>query len=429
MNTHKSPNDDCPSGSKRVVIHDYAAHPFTLELAHSLVRRGHRVAYLHGGALRSPRADMTSGDGASLVDVRAVDVRETPRTAAGPRRLLQEHRYGRALGDEIRRLRPDLVISNGALDIQAAAQRATHGASAAFVLWLQDVYYEAIARLVGRRVPFLGGIAAWRFAQVERRLARSSEAIVAITEDFLPILRAWNVPEERVTVIENWAPLTATDAGAARRSWGAEHGLGDRPLLLYTGTLGRKHNPSLLIELAEARPEADVAVVGEGVGMDQLRAAARPSNLALLPLQPADRLSDMLASADVLVVLLQADAGVFSVPSKILSYLAAGRPILAAIPADNLAARTIHRAEAGVVVDPAEGKRFVEAAGTLLDDEPARSRMGSAGRAYAERTFKIERITDEFEAVIARACAVTTRWSAAKTDTGDNAKHVAKGRV
>ena len=60
--------------------------------------------------------------------------------------------------------------------------------------------------------------------------------------------------------------------------------------------------------------------------------------MRLLPFQPAEQLSEVLGSGDVLVALLEPGASKFSIPSKVLSYLAAGRPVLGIMPADNPAA-------------------------------------------------------------------------------------------
>jgi colanic acid biosynthesis glycosyl transferase WcaI len=107
----------------------------------------------------------------------------------------------------------------------------------------------------------------------------------------------------------------------------------------------------------------------------------------------------------VLVALLEPTAGTFSVPSKVLSYLCAGRPILAAIPPENLAARTIERARAGLVVSPTDAEAFLVAAKRLRVEDGLRQESGTAARAYAEVTFDTNRITDRFETVIDRAVA------------------------
>src|SRR5205807_527424 len=107
----------------------------------------------------------------------------------------------------------------------------------------------------------------------------------------------------------------------------------------------------------------------------------------------------VLATGDVLVSLLEPEAGRFSVPSKILSYLCAGRPQLAAIPAENLGARTVSRSGGGIVVDPRDRRGFVDTALRLLADDELRRQLGERARRFAEERFSIEGVTSRFEAV------------------------------
>ena len=115
----------------------------------------------------------------------------------------------------------------------------------------------------------------------------------------------------------------------------------------------------------------------------------------------------MLQSADVLMALLEPDASVFSVPSKVLTYMCAGRPILAAIPPENLAARLIQLSGAGLSVSPSNSSAFVAGAQTLRSNDELRGRLGEGGRLYAERHFRIDGIADRFEAVLNAAVTAT----------------------
>ena len=177
--------------------------------------------------------------------------------------------------------------------------------------------------------------------------------------------------------------------------------------MLYSGTLGLKHNPDLLLQLAvrfRDRQDVRVVVISEGPGWEWLRRRAaeeRLENLLTLGYQPYRRLPEVLASGDVLLVILEAEAGEFSVPSKVLSYHCAGRALLAALPRGNLAASVIRRAGSGVVVDPDDAAGMMAAAERLLADTGLRARFGAGARAYAERTFDIASIGDRFEDVLA----------------------------
>lgn len=405
----------------RIVVHDYAGHGFTAQLARALAARDHEVLYLHGGGLRPSRASMEPRprDPRTLL-MEPVGLVEPLHSAAGPRRLLQERRYGTALARRVTSHRPDVVLSvPSSLDAQRAALQASHNVGAGFVYWLQDVYSEAVGQLLGRRAPVAGRLLGASFVRLERGIFRKCDAIVAITDDLLTLLGQWRISSSRIAVIPNWAPLDDLRPMAKTNSWSIEHGLQDKAVFMYAGTLGRKHDPSLLLALADGVPQARVVVVAEGAGANRLRAQQQArKNLLLMPLQPSARLPEVLATADVLVANLDADANVFSVPSKVLTYLAAGRPILAAIRADNLAARTIIAANAGRVVDPSDITGFVNAGRALMEDSDARSVAATAGRAYAVKSFDIEAITDRFEAVLHRARRSRETRADHTSDTG-----------
>jgi glycosyltransferase involved in cell wall biosynthesis len=123
-------------------------------------------------------------------------------------------------------------------------------------------------------------------------------------------------------------------------------------------------------------------------------------SLRCMGFQPFEALPDVLGSADVLVAILEADAGVFSVPSKVLSYFCAGKPVLLAVPKENLAARIVEQAHAGLVVGPTEVNAFCSAARRFIDSPQLRDQSGVAARRYAESNFDIKRIAKQFEKIL-----------------------------
>ena len=165
-----------------------------------------------------------------------------------------------------------------------------------------------------------------------------------------------------------------------------------------------KHNPERILEIAKKfkdRNEVKVVVVSEGPGATYLKKSAEQLNLenmVFLPFQEFSVLPQVLASSDVLIVLLEPDAGVFSVPSKILSYLCSQRPILGSIPEENLAGKIINQNKVGFRVNPDDGQKFIEKAEILLDlDRDLLQEFGRNGRHYAEENFNITDIGNKFE--------------------------------
>jgi glycosyltransferase involved in cell wall biosynthesis len=389
----------------RIVVHDYSGHPFQVQLSRELARRGHEVLHLHFAGFQTPKgALLRRPDDPKEFHVEGLDLGEPFAKYAFVKRRRQEIAYGDLAVRRTMAFRPDVVVcSNFPLDPLRMVQKACQAKGIRFVVWLQDIYSIAMRKILPRKIPLIGSAVAGYFHLLERRILREADRIVSITEDFQGILDAWGVSRERCQVVENWAPLDEITPVKPGNPWAVEQGIAGKKVVLYSGTLGLKHNPGRIAALARtfaAREDVVFVVVSEGVGADWLKDAKRREqldNLRLLPFQPYSRLSEVLASAAVLLAVIEPDAGIFSVPSKVLSYLSAGRAILLAVPPENLAARTVMRAEAGLVVPPNDQQGLEDALRRLLDDDAARQRLASHARAHAERAFDITRIADRFE--------------------------------
>jgi colanic acid biosynthesis glycosyl transferase WcaI len=117
----------------------------------------------------------------------------------------------------------------------------------------------------------------------------------------------------------------------------------------------------------------------------------------------------LFGSADILLVLLEPQAGVFSVPGKVLSHLCAGRPQVGLIPRENRASRVIDESGGGVAIDPRCPDDFLDAVVRLVEAPEERALLGRNARAYAEREFDIARIGEEFERIITKPLPPATR--------------------
>ena len=395
----------------KLLIHDYAGHPFQADLSRELARRGHEVTHAYFADDIGPKGRLTrerdDPAGLRFDAVRLAGLSYSKSNFFMRRR--GDLAYGAALAARIARLRPDLVLSgNTPTEAQQRIMRACEPVGAAFVYWCQDFYSIAASRILQRKLPGPGHIVAAYYRSLERAQMRRAAHIVHITEAFKAQTRRWGVSPSHESVIENWGPLNDLPVMDRDTAWAREQGL-DGARVIYTGTLAMKHDPDLLAGLATGC-EADIVVVAAGVGADALakRAVRASTRVHLLPLQPFDRFAEVLASADVLVAVIEREAGAFSAPSKVLSYLCAGRPIVLSAPRDNLAARILHDSGAGRVVEPGDRTGFQDAVNTYLTDLDAARAAGRAGRAYAEAHFDIARVADQFEAVFSKAHATNT---------------------
>lgn len=398
----------------KVLLNDYAGHPFQVELSRWLSTQGATVKHVYCASVQTPRGAVNRNEqDSSLFQVSGIDIGKRFEKYGLLSRWRQERQIGRAVADEVDAFRPDIVISaNMPLEAQNTLLKTCARRNIPLVIWLQDILSIGIDRALQKRIPFFGKILSSYFKLLERTLCRKSAHVVAITEDFLPFLRESSVDKSNITVIQNWAPLHELQVKGKDNQWARAHNLNETNNILYSGTLGLKHNPDLLARLAERFRDEDsvrILVVTEGEGEAFLRRAKTDrnlENLIILPYQAYDDLPNVLGAADVLVALLEADAGEYSVPSKVLSYLCAKRALLLSVPPENLAARVVREARAGIAVSPSDCEGFLISARILMEDGDLRASMSNSGREYAERHFDIDVKGAAFSDVIEKVVAV-----------------------
>ena len=399
----------------RLHIHDGSGHPIAVQLSRELARRGHTVLHTYATQWVSGHGRLTTGpEDPPTLSIEGITAKSDYDKYSPRRRIAWEVAYAKAFQRVLAREQWDVVIlCNTQLITAAVMRRWLRNRRQPWVLWHQDIFAFAFADEAARKLPGpAAGLVGRAALRTEQKLVTSSSAVVAIGDPFIEQYREWGLPVRNVRMIPNWAPLeeiARLPRDEVGEAWARERDIPPAQVrLLYAGMLGRKHNPQLLVDLLEqiraTGVDAQLVVASEGPGADYL-ADQRPGRpwLHVLGFQPAEDLARMLASGDVLVAVLEPEASRFSIPSKVLSYLAAGRPILALTPDENPVVVDV-TAGGGLVVAPtpkgaAEGAAWVIS--DMLDPEH-REQIGAQARDYAQSKFDICGIADEFEDLLSR---------------------------
>ncbi|SRR5579883_733120 len=388
----------------RIFINEFCGHPFQIQLSRELARRGHEVEHVYfAGNTSTPKGAIHGHHPSSNLKIYGLNIKRAFAKHSIRSRRAADIEYGNEVAKAVKKFRPHAVISaNMPLDGQKILLNASKEHNARFVYWLQDVYSMAVRFVLARKLKVLAGIGGIYYEALEKKLLRQSDSVVCISDSFVDYVQNWGVDKEKIHLIENWSPLDEIRPMPKDNAWARENGVASKFCFMYSGTLGMKHRPELLLALAQHLAEtgnAKLIVNSAGAGADWLRENTKdlgPEAFRLQPFQPYERLSEVMGAADVLITLLDSDAGAFAVPSKTLSYLCAARPILMAAPPINMAAKVIHKAKAGLVVSPDSTDGFVAAAKKLMDNPEKRISYAQNARSYAEYNFNIEHIADRF---------------------------------
>jgi colanic acid biosynthesis glycosyl transferase WcaI len=280
--------------------------------------------------------------------------------------------------------RPDGVLAmSPPLTLGVAGALAARRWGVPFVFNIQDVFPDVAVELGKLTDPRLIRAARW----LERTCYRMSDAVTVLSEELRDNVTAKLPPGSRVRVemIPNFVDLERVAPGPRRNAYRAELGIGDEPVVLYAGNVGFSQSLDLLVAAARALPGVTFVVNGEGSARPDLeRDAADLPNVRFADYQPPERLAEVLAAGDLHVVPLRRGLAKASVPSKLYSILAAGRPVLASVDEGTEVARTIEAAGAGRAVPPEDTTAFVDAVAAMLADPEGSAAAGRAGRAYVE---------------------------------------------
>lgn len=392
----------------RLLINDHAGHAFPLQLSRSLASRGHNVLHTFTNNLQTPRGNLQNfPNDPDKFNISPLTLNRPFNRYSPIKRYLHEIQLGKLLENKLIKFQPDLVISSQTpLIAQRQLIKTCLGYSIGFIFWLQDILGIGIHSNLKKKLPGVGALIGNYFIRLEYKLLKQSSRVIAITEDFVPIVKSAGTKPSNIHVVENWAPLNKLPITEKQNKWSIAHKLNTTFNFIYTGTLGMKHNPELLVNLALAMKqysEVRVVVISEGLGanfLEKQKQIKNLKNLFLFPFTAFSELPFVQGTADVLIAVLEPEAGVFAVPSKVLSYLCAKRPLLLAVPHENLSAKIVTENHAGIVVSPNDTNGFIENAIHLFGTPSARLEMASNGRKYAETNFDIEHITNKFEKII-----------------------------
>lgn len=293
---------------------------------------------------------------------------------------------------------PSLFLGIGAFVASRVSRRP-------FVFHVQDLQPDAALGL-GMIKP---GLSVKLLYMLERWSYGRAALVSGISQGMMDAYRRKGVPEEKIYLFPNWIPdepPAGVADGQAAASFRREYGLAPQtPLIAYSGNLGVKQGLDVVVEAARGGVDAHWAICGEGAAKPVLEAAiaaAPDCGARLYPLQPDDRYRALLREADVNLITQQRGTGQFFFPSKLLSILQYGRPVLAVADESSELARATREGGFGVVVAPGDVAGLREAARTIIRaSAEQKAEWAQRGRAWVDQ-FRRSRVLGEFEQRLAR---------------------------
>jgi len=274
-----------------------------------------------------------------------------------------------------------------------------------FVFEVRDLWPESLAA-VG--MGDVNSLLHRSLAKIAGFLYRQSDRVVVVTPAFEAYLvKHWNVPREKISVVENgvetqlFAPQPAT---ALRRELGVE----GKFVVSYIGTMGMAHGLETIIaaaaRLQDTNPRIVFLMVGEGADKDRIIALARErglNNLRFIDQQPREKIPAYICASDVCLVLLKnADLFKTVIPTKMLEFMSCARPVILGV--DGQARTILEEARGGLVIEPENSHALVNAISRLEANREMSRELGQNGREHMVRKFSRRQTAEKYTGVLER---------------------------
>ena len=369
-----------------------AAHLF-YDLGRVFAARGHQVTVVTGYPSYHAQGDLSRYTGKRLVETTAgmkvarVRVPELARNTPIGRGLWQFSCARSFLKAALAEPAPDVsLVYSPPLPLGLTALRLRSRRGAAVVINIQDLFPQSAIDLGVMRSRTLIRL----FERLESYLYRRADAIAVHSEGNRLHVTGRGGSQAWTRIMDNTVDTDEIRPGPRANEMRRELGIGERFAASFGGIMGFSQDLDVILGAARVvQDQSDMVFLLAGEGVERERCEKKSRDLGLrnviwLPMLPRDRYPRLLEASDVCLTTLRADVRTPVVPSKILSAMAAGRPILAALDPAGDAPKLIARAEAGFSLPPEDAEALAKALLDLAARPELCVRLGENGRRYAE---------------------------------------------
>jgi|UPI000365DCDE colanic acid biosynthesis glycosyl transferase WcaI len=401
----------------RILIYSYNYYPEPIgiaplmtELAEGLVKRGHQVRvitampnYPERRIYKEYRNKLYLTEYKNGVQIQRSYVRIRPQPNLLDRILLDASFVITSFLPALNGWRPDVILTTSP-SLPACIPTTLLGwlYNCPVVLNLQDILPDAAIHLGLLKSKLLIKI----FTALEKFAYHTATKISVISDGFVENLLAKNVEPNKIVQIPNWVDVNfIRPLPKENNIFRLTHNLNGKFVVLYSGNIALTQGLETVVKAASRLrhiPDIAFVIVGEAKGLQRLQQECQnwgADNVLLLPFQPRERLPEMLAAADVGLVVQKKNVISFNMPSKIQVLLASGRAIIASVPENGTAAKAIQKSSGGIIVPPEDSDALAKAILHLYQHPKKVITLGYNSRQYAVEQYAFEQALNQYESL------------------------------
>ena len=380
---------------KKILILDHAGHTSQFDLALSLSEKKYNTLFSYTKELSTPNALFQEN---KYLKIYPIKLSKNFNKYNYLLRVLDEITLGMKQLRLIKKHKPYIVQSaNNPLIAQLIIIIYCKIKKIIFINWITDLLGVGIYNTLKRKNIFLALIVGNFFKKIEMICANYSSWNITIARNFEKYLRQKNI--KNISTVLNWAPYKEEDKKIS--PFFSRNNLDSKKVILFSGTLGKKHSIDILFNIAKIikdYKDCVLVVITNPEIVTDLSARAKSNqldNIRFFPFQPASDIYQIFKNSDVLLNILKSDSN-FSVPSKVLSYIVASRPIILVMPEENEISQMVSNNELGLVVDNKNISQLKNNIDSILFNEVMRQKFINNSKDYSKNNFQSHKKLDEF---------------------------------
>ena len=378
-------------------LEDISAKEIYPDLLRALQREGHEIYAVCSRERRYGRpTELTQEEGIHVLRVKTGNITQTNLLEKGITTVTIQLIYRRAIAAYLKNIRFDLILySTPPITIASlvGSLRKKHGARTYLIL--KDIFPQNAVDtgLIGNHGPLF-----FYFRKKEKKLYANSDYIGCMSPANCEYLLAHNpqIPKERVGLCPNCleiTPMPRFEKSAVREEFGIPQ---DKLVLLYGGNLGIPQGVDFMLScISELKNREDVLFVIAGSGTEYARVEKYIkvhdcSNALLMKKLSTDAYNRLVSGCDAGLIFLDHRFTIPNFPSRLLSYLQAGLPVLAATDTVTDIRDAIQDGNFGWWCESSDVPRFCQIVDSIREHRKLLPKMGENGRRYFEEHYSVE---------------------------------------
>lgn len=266
---------------------------------------------------------------------------------------------------------------------------------------IHDLYPQTVIDLGLLTNKFL----IWLSRIMESAIYKNADYFAVPYESNKSYLIKHGVKEENISIVPNWADTEKIKPGEKVNDFSRKHAITDKFVVSFTGSMGFAQGLEVMIKTADKlrdNQEIEFILVGDGIMKKKLQSMAvelKLNNIKFIAPQALNSYPQVLHSSDLCLVILREDFGAPAVPGKLLSIMAAGRPVITSLPLDGETPKIVNEHNCGICVEPNSPDSLATAILKLYNNRELREQMGQAGRNASVKFFSRQIAVKNYEEI------------------------------